>query len=344
MATQKAFIKKNILVLGGAGFIGSHLCDALVEECRVICVDNFISGSQENIAHLIQHPNFIFIKADVNSLVSLETIPELERFDIRIQGVQEIYNASCPTSPKDFQKFKIETAHVNSLGVINSLELAVKYRAKYLLLSSSVVYGGRDAHDPFMREDEYRPMSPLTERACYDEGKRFAETLVHTYRERYGIDAKIARPFTTYGPREPIFQGHMIPDFIVAALDGQPLVVYGDESYTMTLCYVSDVIGALLKLMSSVETGPFNIGSPIEYRVVDVARRIIEMTQSSSAVQHEAPLLFMKPLGVPDITRAKEKLDWFPVVTLDDGLAKSIEYTQAHKIIVNWSAVVPIQE
>lgn len=342
--SKSAFTKKNILVLGGAGFIGSHLCDELVKDHRVICVDNFVSGTQKNIDHLLSNDNFVFLREDVNTLTDLEKFSELERFDIKFQGVQEIYNLACPTSPKDFAKHKITTAKANSVGMVNSLEIAVKYRAKYLLFSSSVVYGGRDEQDPYMREDEYRAFSPLTPRACYDEGKRFAETLVHTYREMHDIDAKIIRTFTTYGPREPIFVGHMIPDFIVAAFDNQPLIIYGDEQFSITMCYITDVVSAALKLMASTEAGPFNIGSPVEHEVVDIAKRIIAMTGSSSTIQFEKPLLFMRPLGIPDITRAKEQLEWFPVVTLEDGLAKSIEYTQAHKIIVNWKEVAPIIE
>lgn len=344
MATKRKFEQKNILVLGGAGFIGSHLCDELVKEHRVICVDNFTSGFQANIDHLLRNDNFVFIKEDINKLTDLEKYDELERFDISVQGVQEIYNLACPTSPKDFHDLKIETAKANSVGMVHSLELAVRYNAKYLLFSSSVVYGGRPADTPYMTEDVYQATAPLGPRASYDEGKRFAEALVDTYRDFHDIDAKIIRVFTTFGPRMPLFVGHMIPDFMVSAIDNEPLIIYGDENFTMTLCYVDDVIEAAVRMMASAESGPLNVGSPNEHKVSGIAQQIIEMTNSLSKITYEKELLFMKPLGVPDISRAKEKLDWFPVITLESGLEKTLEYIQAQKIVVNWGKQSPIVE
>ena len=234
MALNNPALRKNILILGGAGFIGSHLCDALIKENNIICVDNFVSGFQRNIDHLLKEPNFIFIKEDVNRLTDLNKYPEIDRFEIKFRGLQEIYNLACPTSPKEFEQRTIESVLANSIGVINALHLAVRYKSKLLHVSSSVIYGKRDDGDPIMRENKYFALDPLTPRACYDEGKRFAETLIITYKEKYKIDTKILRVFTTYGPRMPLFQGHMIPDFIVAALDNQPLVIYGDENFTQT--------------------------------------------------------------------------------------------------------------
>jgi len=338
------FEQKNILVLGGAGFIGSHLCDRLVSNNKVICIDNFISGRRENIDHLLQNPNFIFIKEDINNLIDLEKYEELEKFQIKVQGVQEIYNLACPTAPKDFTKNTIITAWTNSLGTIRALDLAVKYKAKLLHFSSSVVYGPRNDADPIQRENKFYPSTPLTPRACYDEGKRFAETLVYTYRQFYNIDAKILRIFTTYGPRMPLFVGHMIPDFIVAALDNKPLIIYGDENFTTTLCYISDVIDATLKMMASTETGPFNVGSNREYKIVEIAKRIITMTKSKSEIHFADPLLFMSRLGIPDITLAKEKLQWFPIVTLEQGLEETVLYGKAHRVMIDWNNIEKVYD
>ncbi|MFC1598731.1 GDP-mannose 4,6-dehydratase [Patescibacteria group bacterium] len=341
---EAVFEKKNILVLGGAGFIGSHICDKLVEENKVICIDNFITGKQENIDHLLQSPNFIFINDNVNNITDLEKYPELERFQVKFQGIQEIYNLACPSSPKDFQQNTILTAHTNSLGTIRALDLAVKYKSKLLHYSSSVVYGSRSDDDPNMPENKFAATSPLTPRACYDEGKRFAETLVYTYRQFYNIDAKILRIFTTYGPRMPLFVGHMIPDFIVAGLDNQPLVIYGDKSLTTTLCHVSDVVDASFKMMASTEAGPFNIGNPQEHKISEIAEKIIKMTNSKSEINYADPLLFMTKLGVPDISLIKERLEWFPIVTLDKGLEEIVEYGKAKKVMINWAEVKPVKE
>ncbi len=338
------FEKKNILILGGAGFMGSHLCDKLVADNNVICIDNFISGKRENIDHLLSHENFIFINDDVNNLVDLEKYKELERFKIKFQGVQEIYNFACPTNPKNFSQNVIETLKSNGLGTMRGLDLAVKYKAKFLHSSSSVVYGPRDDKKPVVVENSYHATNPLTPRSCYDEGKKFAETLVYTYRQFYGIDAKILRFFTTYGPRMPLFVGHMIPDFIVAALDGQPLMVYGDNKFSMTLCHITDAIAACLKMMASNEAGPFNVGSAQEYKVSEISQKIIKMTDSKSEIHYSDALLFMSRLSIPDISLIKEKLEWFPIVTLDKGLEGTIEYAKAHKVMVDWNQVEEIKD
>ena len=329
--------QKNILVLGGAGFIGSHLCDRLVAKNRVICVDNFISGRRENIEHLLQNENFLFINEDINNLFDLEKFKELEKFQIKIRGIQEIYNLACPTAPKDFTQNTVLTAWTNSIGTIRALDLAVRYKAKLLHFSSSVVYGPRNDQEPIQKESKFYPSSPLTPRACYDEGKRFAEALIYTYRQFYNIDAKILRIFTTYGPRMPLFVGHMIPDFIVAALDNKPLVIYGDENFTTTLCYINDVIDATLKMMASKESGPFNIGSPEEFKISEIAQRIIKMNKSKSEIQYADPLLFMARLGIPDISLAREKLQWFPIMTLEQGLEETVLYGKAHRVMIDWN-------
>ncbi|MFH1099235.1 MAG: NAD-dependent epimerase/dehydratase family protein [Candidatus Uhrbacteria bacterium] len=347
MFTKPIFDKPNVLVTGGAGFIGSHLCEALLKGGnsasggsavggKVICVDDFTSGSQSNIEHLLANPDFIFLKHDVTVPVDLETFPELERFKVKFQGVQEIYHLACPTSPKDFEAQRVKTLLANAYGTINALHLAQRYEAKFLLASSSVVYGARPPGVRYHREDQYGASDHLSPRACYDEGKRFAETATATYRQQYGIAAKIARIFRTFGPRQKLRIGEMMPDFIVNALEGKNLVVYGEESFSTSLTYVDDIVAGLLKLMASDEGGPMNFGNPEEYRLADVAQKIIEMTGSSSKVVFEAPLLFMTPLGLPDITLARELLGWMPIVRLEDGLKKSIEYAQAHKEMLGY--------
>ena len=326
--------RKNILVTGGAGFLGSHLCERLVQENNVMCLDTFISSSQDNISHLLTNPNFEFIKQDISLPLELESFPELERFNIRTLGLQQIYHFACPTSPKEFDKYKVQTLMANCLGVKNMLDVAVRYKAQFLHASSSVVYGARsDRNTPF-RENDVGVVDILSPRACYDEGKRFAETAVATYSEAYGLDTKIARIFRTYGPRLRLFDGQMIPDFIVNALDGKDLEIFGDESFTTSLTYVDDAVDAVMKMMDSSEAGPINIGSMDDYKLVDVADKIIEMTQSKSKITFKPALLFMSNLGVPDITLAKNQLGWIPITRLEEGLQKTIDYAKANKALI----------
>ncbi len=334
MPIKPIFEKKNILITGGAGFIGSYLCDELVKKNKVICLDNFISGSERNIDHLLQNPDFAFVKHDITEPIDLENLKELKKFKIKFQGVQEIYHLACPTSPKDFEKKIIETVLANSVGVRNALELAVKYKAKFLLTSSSVVYGPRDKANPYFKEDYIGQVDFLSPRACYDEGKRFAETIVNTYRQAYNLDTKIARIFRTYGPRMKLNDGQMLPDFVYNALEGKDLVIYGDESFSSSFCYISDIVQGLIKLMKSGESNPLNLGSDLDCKIVDVAQKIIELTESKSRIIFEKPLLFMTSLGLPDITLAKERIGWFPVVMLEDGIKEAIDYFKAYKPII----------
>lgn len=339
MAKKAIFGKKNVLVTGGAGFIGSHLCEELLKSSKVICIDNFISGEERNIDHLLQNPDFKFIKHDLIEPINLEDFAELETFKIKFQGIQEIYHLACPTSAKNFEKTKIETLLSNSLATKNTLDLAVNYKAKFLFTSSAVVYGPRNK-EKYFKEDYSGNVNFLSPRACYDEGKRFSETIVSTYRDVYNLDAKIARIFRTYGPRLKLNDGQMIPDFVDNALDDKDLVIYGDKDFSTSLCYVSDIVTGLIKLMASAEVGPINLGSDIEYKLADVAQKIIEMTESKSRVVFEKPLLFMTPLGLPDITLAKNKLSWFPVVRLEDGIAKTIDYLKAAKGLLGVSSKI----
>lgn len=326
--------RKNVLVTGGAGFIGSHLCDELVKENNVICLDDFTSSFERNIDHLLQLPNFEFINHDINEPINLEKLPELKKFRIDVQGVQEIYHLACPTSPKNFEKMKIKTLKTSIIGTINMLDLALKYKAKFLFTSSAVVYGPRRKENPYFKEDDFGYVNFISPRACYDEGKRFAETSIITYRDFYHLEAKILRIFRTYGPRTPLFEGNMVPDFVLQALNNKPLIIYGDESFDSSFCYISDIVEGMIKMMESREVGPFNLGHPEKYKMVDLAKKIIEETNSQSEIIFRPPLLFMTSLGLPNITLAKEKLDWYPVVSLNEGLKKTIEDVKINRMLL----------
>jgi UDP-glucuronate decarboxylase len=337
MSAPVVFDKKNILVTGGAGFVGSHLCERLLKDSRVICMDNFVSSSESNIDLLLKNPDFEFIRHDINDPFDLDAFPELARFKLKFQGIQEIYHFAAPTSPKRFDQFRMQTLYTNSVGAKNVMDLAVKYGAKVLLASSAVIYGPRPADGRLFREDDNGSVDLLSPRACYDEGKRFMETVGATYALVHGLDVKIARLFRTYGPRLPLFDGHMIPDFILNALDGKPLQIFGDETFRTSLVYVDDVVDAVLKLMKAPkDMGPVNIGNDLDIPIIDVAQRVLEMTGSSSAITFQPPLLFMSQQGLPDISKAKEKLGWLPLVTIDDGLKKVIDYTIANKALLSF--------
>jgi UDP-glucuronate decarboxylase len=332
MPPAPIFDKKNILVTGGAGFIGSFLCERLLKDCRVICVDNFVTSEQLNIDHMLKNPDFEFIRADINEPLDLEKYPELERFKIKFQGIQEVYHMACPTSAKKFDQYKHQTLLSNSIGMRVALDLAVKYKAKFFQASTSVVYGPRPADDHLFKEEEFGLMNHMTPRACYDEGKRFAETMCYTYRDIYGLDVRIARIFRTYGPRLALFDGQMIPDFVTDALDNRDLVIYGDENFRTSLIFVSDVVDGIVRLMKMPkDPGPVNLGSDYDVKLVDVAKKVIELTNSQSKIVFNPPLLFMSQLGLPDLTRAKEQLGWIPLVSMEQGLKKSIEFAIAQK-------------
>lgn len=333
MAVTPIFERKNVLVTGGAGFIGSHLCERLLEDSKVICVDNFLLGTLDNIEHLLGNPNFVFVRHDINEPLDLATLPELEKFKVQFQGIQEIYHLACPTSPKDFDQYRMETLKVNSIGTARVLDLAVRYKARVTVASSSVVYGARAATgDNFVQEDAEGAVNHLSPRGCYDEGKRWMETQAVTYRDFHGIDVRIARVFRTYGPRVKLGIGEMVPDFIINALDGKDLIIYGDKEFRTSLCFVSDIVDGLVKLMAAErDPGPVNLGSDEDLLLSSVAERIIALTNSSSKISYVAPLTFMTSLPLPNIMRAKETLQWFPIVRLDDGLGRMVEWATAHR-------------
>lgn len=329
------FEKKNVLVTGGAGFIGSHLCEELLREAKVICMDNLVSGSLRNIEHLLQSPDFIFIKHDISEPIDFKNWPELKKFKILFQGVQEIYQLACPTAPKDFEKYRTEMLKANSVGMTNVLDLALQWKAKVLFTSSSVIYGPRSAEGGYISEDYRGSFDHLSTRACYDEGKRFAEAALTTYAQVHGLDIRIARVFRTYGPRTRLRIGEMVPDFILDALAGKSLTVYGDKNFQTSLCYISDMVNGLIKLMNTdKDPGPVNLGSDQDVNLVKLAQDIIALTNSSSKIIFQPQLLFMRSQPLPDISRARESLGWFPVTRLEDGLAQMIEYTRGQEYIL----------
>lgn len=331
MPETPIFEKKNILVTGGAGFIGSHLCEDLLREGRVICMDDFSNSSSFNIDHLLPYDDFVFIKHNVNEPFDLEQFSELNKFKIQFQGVQEIYHLACPTSIKNFEHLKLDTLLSNSSAMRHTLEVAVRYRAQYLFTSSSIVYGQRRENKIVFDEQDEGIVDHLSPRACYDEGKRFAETMVETYRQVYGIEAKIARVFRTYGPRLKIRDAQPPLDFIINALEGKDLVIYGDAR-SSSMCYVTDIVDGLVRLMHHPEhIGPVNLGDDQDYSLEDIAQKIIDMTGSLSKIVHEPPLPFLSSLGLPSLRKAKDTLGWFPLVRLEDGLKRTIDYAVANK-------------
>lgn len=330
------FEKKNVVVLGGAGFLGSHLCEKLLHDSHVICVDAFIGSSERNIDLLLRNPDFEFIKHDMDVPLDLESFKELNRFKVKFQGIQEVYNLACPTSAKNFDNIRLQTLTANCLAVKNALDLALKYNANFVHGSTSVVYGPRTSERQMFKETDLGVLDHLGPRGCYDEGKRFAETMVQTYMTAHNLNAKIARIFRTYGPRQRLFDGEMIPDFAIDALDGRDLVLYGDETFSTSLTYVSDMVDGLIKVMAApAGLGAINLGSDEEVKLVDVAKKIIELTGSSSQIRFEAPLLFMTPLGLPDLTKSKERLGWIPLVRLEDGLSRAVDYARANKALID---------
>jgi UDP-glucuronate decarboxylase len=327
------FDKKNILVIGGAGFIGSNLCEELLKESKVICVDNFSSSNSKNIEHLLPNSNFVFINHDLSEPLDLENLSELTKFKIPFQGIQEVYNLACPMSVKNFSDNREKTLLANSYVVKNALDIAVKYKSKFLQLSSSVVYGLKENHssNEKVKENYFGQVDVLSERSCYDEGKRFAESFVNTYRQIYNLDAKIIRVFRTYGPRMALKDDQMLPDFVNNALNNEDIIIFGDENFSSSLCYVDDVIDAAIKVIRSEFSGPFNVGSEEEVKLFDVAKAIVELTGSSSKIIFEPGKLFMTQLNIPDTYYIRNELGWMPVVTLENGLKKTIQDLKANR-------------
>ena len=306
---------KTILVTGGAGFLGSHLCEFLVKKGHeVICLDNLFTGNLKNISHLEKSPNFRFIEHDIIEPIYFD--------DIKID---QIYNLACPASPIHYQFNPVRTVKANTIGVINVLGIAKKHGARVLQASTSEIYGDPLEHP---QKESYRGnVNTIGERACYDEGKRVAETLFFDYHREHGLDIRVARIFNTYGPRMYEFDGRVVSNFIVQALKGSPITIYGNGKQTRSFCYVDDLISGLYKLMNKSNfTGPVNIGNPGEFTMIELARMVIEMTGSKSKIIHKELPQDDPKKRKPDISLAKKELKWEPKIKIRTGLEKTIEY------------------
>jgi UDP-glucuronate decarboxylase len=309
-------LRKRSLVTGGAGFLGSHLCDRLLARGDdVLCVDNFFTGAKDNIVHLLDHPHFELIRHDVTFPLYIE--------------VDEIFNLACPASPVHYQHDPVQTTKTSVHGAINMLGLAKRVKAKIFQASTSEVYGDPEVHPQI--ESYWGRVNPIGTRACYDEGKRCAETLFFDYYRQHRLRIKVARIFNTYGPRMHPNDGRVVSNFIVQALKNEPITLYGDGKQTRSFCYVSDMIDGFIRMMDSSDElqGPVNLGNPIEFSVRELAEQVIELTGSRSVLEHQ-PLPQDDPRQrKPDISLASEQLGWQPVVQLREGLQQTIAYFDA---------------
>lgn len=311
---------KRVLATGGAGFLGSHLCERLLNEGHeVLCVDNFYTGRRANIAHLVSNPLFEVLRHDI-------TFPLFAEVD-------EIYNLACPASPIHYQFDPVQTTKTSVHGAINMLGLAKRLKVRILQASTSEVYGDPSVHP--QPESYWGNVNPIGLRSCYDEGKRCAETLFFDYHRQHKLKIKVARIFNTYGPRMHPNDGRVVSNFIMQALKGEDLTVFGDGTQTRSFCYADDMIDGLVRLMNSPDdfTGPVNLGNPVEFTILQLAEKVIELVNSELRTQNSKPRIVFKPLPSddpkqrqPDITLAKEKLNWEPSVFLEKGLEKTIEY------------------
>lgn len=306
---------KTILITGGAGFIGSHLSERLLQEGnRVLCVDNFLTSSKANVAHLVSNPNFKLINHDIIEPLQID------------EDIQEIYNLACPASPIHYQQNAIRTIKANTIGVINILGLAKKKGARVLQASTSEIYGEPEVSP---QSEEYRGnVNPTGPRACYDEGKRCAETLFFDYHRSHGVEIKVIRIFNTYGPRMARDDGRVVSNFIVQALENKEVTINGDGSQTRSFCYVDDLVEGIMKMMASGSeiTGPINLGNPNEKTIKEIAELVIQLTGSNSKIVYQ-PLPEDDPTNrCPNISKANQLLGWSPVVGLEEGLKKTIAY------------------
>ena len=310
---MKDLIKKRVLVTGGAGFLGSFLCERLLADgCDVICMDNFFTGRKANIAHLMNDPYFELMRHDVTFPFFVE--------------VDEIYNLACPASPVHYQFDPVQTTKTSVHGAINFLGLAKRVKAKVFQASTSEVYGDPAIHP--QPESYWGNVNPIGVRSCYDEGKRCAETLFFDYWRQHNLRIKVVRIFNTYGPRMHPHDGRVVSNFIMQALKGENITIYGDGTQTRSFCYVSDLIEGWIRLMASSDevTGPINLGNPGEFTMLELAENVIELTGSKSKLVFESLPADDPKQRKPDITLAKEKLGWEPTVPLREGLARTIEY------------------
>ncbi|MFH2065960.1 MAG: UDP-glucuronic acid decarboxylase family protein [Pseudomonadota bacterium] len=310
---MKYHSNKRVLVTGGAGFLGSHLCDRMMEKgYEVLCLDNFFTGNKRNIQHLLSEPNFEVIRHDLTQQIFLE--------------VDEIYNLACPASPIHYQHNPVKTVKTNVLGAIHMLGLAKRVRAKILQASTSEIYGNPEIHP--QRENYWGNVNTIGPRSCYDEGKRCAETLFFDYHRQNGVNIRVVRIFNTYGPRMHPNDGRVVSNFIVQALLNKDITIYGDGSQTRSFCYMDDLVEGMIRMMNAPDEfiGPVNLGNPHEFTILQLAGKIMELTETKSKLVFRS-LPVDDPLQrQPDIRLAEEKLDWKPEIQLETGLMKTIEY------------------
>jgi UDP-glucuronate decarboxylase len=308
-------LRKRVLVTGGAGFLGSHLCERLLADgCDVLCVDNFFTGTKDNIAHLVGNPHFELMRHDITFPLFVE--------------VEEIYNLACPAAPVHYQYDPVQTTKTSVHGAINMLGLAKRTKAKILQASTSEVYGDPKVHP--QTEDYWGHVNPIGLRSCYDEGKRCAETLFFDYYRQHKLRIKVARIFNTYGPRMHPNDGRVVSNFIVQALNGEPITVYGEGKQTRSFCYVDDLIDGLIRLMNTRDdfVGPVNLGNPNEFTIRQLAEMIIDLTGSKSKIEFR-PLPSDDPVQrQPNISLARKVLDWEPITQLEPGLQHTVSYFQ----------------
>lgn len=310
---RSLYDRKRVLVTGGAGFLGSHLCEKLLDDdSYVICLDNYFTGQKRNIFHLIDNKHFEVIRHDLVNPIFLE--------------VDQIYNLACPASPIHYQYNPVKTTKTNVMGAIHMLGLAKRVKARVLQASTSEVYGDPAVHP--QKEDYWGNVNTIGFRACYDEGKRCAETLFFDYYRQNKVDIKVARIFNTYGPRMHPDDGRVVSNFIIQALNDEPISIFGDGEQTRSFCYVDDMINGLTKMMNGPDdfVGPVNLGNPGEYRILDLAQHIIRLTKSGSTIEFFPPPMDDPKRRQPDITLAKERLNWEPKVNLEEGLEETIRY------------------
>jgi len=318
MTTLRGYATR-VMVTGGAGFLGSHLCDRLLAAgCEVLCVDNFFTGNRANVAHLFGHSRFELVRHDVTFPLYVE--------------VDQIYNLACPASPIHYQHDPVQTTKTSVHGAINVLGLAKRLRATILQASTSEVYGDPAVHP--QPEEYWGNVNPIGPRACYDEGKRCAETLFFDYHRQFGLPIKVVRIFNTYGPRMHPKDGRVVSNFIMQALSGEPITIYGEGSQTRSFCYVDDLLDGMVRFMATdpAYPGPLNLGNPGEFTMLELAELVIRLTRSSSKIVHQ-PLPQDDPKQRrPDITKAQSLLDWQPRVSLEEGLERTIDYFRRYVV------------
>jgi UDP-glucuronate decarboxylase len=326
---------KNIIITGGAGFIGSRLVHHILtqQDVNVIVIDNFITSGFYNIEEFVSHHNFEFIKHDLTEPIDLDKFDELNKFKLKIYGIEEIYHLACPTAPRDHQALPLEVSLANSQATKNILEAARRYQAQFLFASASDVYGEVPLEQQPVKESDVGRLEILGLHGAYANGKRFAENLVVHYGLKFNFKTKIVRLFNTYGPEMRLGDGRIITDFIEQTLKNENIIIFGDEKSVSSFCYIDDMIDGLLKMMAHEESGPINLGGEHPYKLKDVAEAIIHLSNSKSQIVYE-PLkagVYLEP--IPDITLAKEKLGWLPVVPIEQGLAKTVEALEAVKVL-----------